>query len=295
MSFGTFVQFLIQALNIGLIYSLPALAISLIWNAAGLFNFAQSDLLVVGGYLMYTMLQRLGLDYIGSLIGVVALMGAVGYFLSSGYFYPMIAQRQDKQKILIGTVALSVFLKNFELLVWGATGNRFNSPVGTSPIELGKILIMPSYVFNIVVIVVLVVVLQFFLRHTIIGTAMRAVAQNDKAAALMGVRVSHMVALTVSIAATLSAIGGILITPQISMTPELSGALGAKAFAAVLIGGLGSFSGALVGGIIVGVSEVFFSALFGSAFKDVFVYLLLIVLLMIRPDGIFKSKIVDKA
>jgi branched-chain amino acid transport system permease protein len=294
MGFETILQIVIQGLNMGLIYALAALGISLIWNASGLFNFAQGDLLTVGGYVMLSTFAHWALPYPLALALTVGVMGLAGYLLSRGYFFPMFSQGLHPDIIIIGTVALMVLLQNAILLLWGPHPQRFNAPLGDTPIHFGQIILMPYYVYNIVIVVVLVGLLQLFLKKTIIGIAMRAVAQRQVTAALMGVRVDQLVALTFLLATALAAIAGVLIAPIIPLIPEMGSLVSLKAFAAVLIGGLGSFAGALVGGVIVGVAEVVFATVAVPTYKDVFIFAILVAFLILRPRGIFSAEISEK-
>ncbi len=278
----------------GLIYALAALGISLIWNASGLFNFSQGDLLTIGGYIMLTVFSYWALPYPLAFAVTVVVLGILGYLLSKGYFYPMFNQNFHPQIILIGTVALSVFIRNGVLLVWGPHAQCYTNPFGSKPIEILGLNIMPHYIWNIVIVAALVAALQVFLRRTVIGIAMRAVAQKPVAASLMGVKVEQMISMTFLLATGLAAISGILIAPIIPLIPEMGGLIAIKAFAAVLIGGLGSFAGALAGGAIVGIIEVLFATLVVSTYKDVFIFIVLIVFLLVRPGGIFKADISEK-
>lgn len=294
MEFETILQILIQGLNMGLIYALAALGISLIWSASGLFNFAQGDLLTVGGYVMLSTFAHLALPYPLAFVLTVALMGLAGYLLSRGYFFPMLAEGMHPDIIIIGSVSLMVLLQNGIMITWGTQAQRFKSPLGEAPIHLGQVLIMPYYLYNIVVVLVLVALLQLFLKKTIIGIAMRAVAQRQVTAAIMGVRVERLVALTFLLATALAAVAGILIAPVIPLIPEMGSLVSLKAFAAVLIGGLGSFAGALVGGVIVGIAEVVFATVAVPTYKDVFIFLILVAFLLFRPRGIFSAEISEK-
>lgn len=294
MGFETILQILIQGLNMGLIYALAALGISLIWSASGLFNFAQGDLLTVGGYVMLSTFAHWALPYPLAFALTVGVMGLAGYLLSRGYFFPMFSQGLHPDIIVIGTVSLTVLLHNSILLIWGPHAQRFGPPLGDAPIQIGRILIMPYYVYNIVIVVALVALLQLFLKKTIIGIAMRAVAQRQVTASLMGVRVDQLVALTFLLATGLAAFAGVLIAPIIPLIPEMGGLVSLKAFAAVLIGGLGSFAGALVGGVIVGIAEVVFATIAVPTYKDVFIFAILVVFLLFRPRGIFSAEISEK-
>ena len=294
MGFEAVLQILIQGLNMGLIYALAALGISLIWNATGLFNFAQGDLLTVGGYVMLSTFAHWALPYPFAFLFTVAGMGLAGYLLSQGYFYPMFSQGLHPDVIVIGTIALTVLVQNGILLLWGPHAQRFTTPLGDSPVHVGHVIVMPYYLWNIAVVVVLVALLQVFFKKSILGIAMRAVAQRPVTASLMGVRTDRLVALTFLLATGLAAVGGILIAPVIPLVPEMGGLVALKAFAAVLIGGLGSSAGALVGGAIVGVAEVVFATLVVSTYKDVFIFAILIAFLLVRPRGIFSAEISEK-
>jgi len=294
MGFDTVLQIVIQGLNMGLIYALAALGISLIWSASGLFNFAQGDLLTVGGYVMLSIFAHWALPYPFAFVLTVAVMGLAGYLLSRGYFFPMFSQGLHPDIIIIGTVSLTVLLQNSILILWGPHAQRFASPMGENPIHVGRVLIMPYYLYNIVIVIVMVALLQLFLKKTIVGIAMRAVAQRQVTASLMGVRVDRLVALTFLLATGLAAFAGVLIAPVIPLIPEMGGLVGLKAFAAVLIGGLGSFAGALVGGVIVGVAEVIFATIAVPTYKDVFIFAILVGFLLFRPRGIFSAEISEK-
>jgi branched-chain amino acid transport system permease protein len=278
----------------GLIYALAALGISLIWNATGLFNFAQGDLLTMGGFVMLSMFAKWALPYPLAFVLTVAVMGLIGYLLSQSFFYPLFSQGVHPDIIIIGTIALIVLVQNGILLLWGPHPQRFSTPLGDRPVHLGQVIVMPYYLWNIVIVIALVTVLQLFFKKSMIGIAMRAVAQRPIAAALMGVRTNQLIALTFLLATALAAVAGILIAPIIPLTPEMGSIVALKAFAAVLIGGLGSFAGALIGGLVIGIAEVVFATLVVPTYKDVFIFLILIAFLLFRPRGIFSSAISEK-
>ncbi len=294
MNLTTLIQLVINGLAMGLLYALPALGISLIWNASGLFNFAQGDLLTFGAYIMLSLFSKVGLPYVVSFLLTFLIMGSIGYILSSIYFYPMFRARINPQIILIGTVALSVFIRNAILLIWGPQAQSYQNPFGSSAIQFGEVYVMP-HIFGIFIIVALLLgVLQLFLRGTITGIGMRAVAQRPVASSLMGIKNNRMVALTFFMSTGIAAVSGILIAPILPLTPETGGMIAIKAFAAVLIGGLGSFSGALVGGIAVGITEMVFATLLAPTYKDVFIFIVLAIFLVLRPGGIFRAQISEK-
>lgn len=288
------IQLIVNGIAMGAIYTLPALGISLIWNAAGLFNFAQADLLTLGAYVMFTLVVMFKVPYIVAFIITVTVMGLLGYGLSRIYFYPMIQHRVNPHIVLIGTVALSVFIQNLLLVIWGTTPKTAGNPFGYSPIQVGDVFIMPHVAWIVAIVAVLLLLLQFFLRRTLIGTGMRAVAQQQTASWLMGIRNDRMIALTFLLSTAIAAAGGILISAVFPLTPRMGSMIAVKAMAAVLIGGLGSFSGALIGGLAVGIAETLFATLVNPAFRDVFIFAVLIMFLVFKPGGIFKAEVSEK-
>jgi len=287
-------QLVLNGLAMGIIYSLPALGISLIWNASGLFNFAQGDLLTLGGYVMLSLFRKAGLPYIPSFMMTVAVMGIIGYALSQIYFYPMLEHRVNPQIILIGTVAFSVFIRNLVLVIWGTTPQTYKNPFGSSVLQIGELYLMPHVIWIVAIVAVLLITLQYFLRGTMIGTAMRAVAQRPTASYLMGIRNDRMIALTFMLSTAIAAVSGVLISPIIPLTPSMGGIIAVKAMAAVLIGGLGSFSGALLGGVAVGIAETLFAAFVSSTYRDIFIFGVLVLFLLFRPGGIFRASVAEK-
>lgn len=294
MTIGILLQLILNGLAIGAIYSLPALGISLIWNASGMFNFAQGDFLTLGGYIMFSLFAKAHLPYIPAFIITVAVMAVCTYALSQAYFYPMIEQRVNSLIILIGTVALSVLIRNLILVIWGTTPQTYPNPFGSQVMRIGDVYVMPHVVWIIAIVMALLAALQYFLRSTMVGIAMRAVAQRQTAAWLMGIRNDRMIALTFSLSAAVAAVSGVLISPIFPLTPSMGGMIGVKAMAAVLIGGLGSFGGALIGGVAVGIGETLFASLLSPAYRDVFVFLVLVLFLLFKPGGIFRAYVGEK-
>ncbi len=294
MTDSILLQLILNGLAMGIIYALPALGISLIWNASGLFNFAQGDLLTLGGYIMLSLFSKLNVPYVPAFIITVAIMGLLGYTLSQIYFYPLLEHKVNPQIILIGTVAFSVFIRNLILVIWGTTPQTYDNPFGSEVMQLGELYLMPHVIWIVVIVTVLLALLQYFLRGTMVGIAMRAVAQRQAASWLMGIRNDRMIALTFLLSTAIAAVSGVLISPIIPLTPSMGGIIAVKAMAAVLIGGLGSFSGALIGGVAVGIAETVFAAVVSPAYRDIFIFAVLVLFLLFRPGGIFRAQVSEK-
>ncbi|HBR01105.1 MAG TPA: branched-chain amino acid ABC transporter permease [Ruminiclostridium sp.] len=294
MTVAILFQLILNGLAMGIIYALPALGISLIWNASGLFNFAQGDLLTLGGYIMLTVFGKLNIPFIPAFMITVAAMGLLGYALSQIYFYPMLENKVNPQIILIGTVAFSVFIRNLVLVIWGTTPQTYTNPFGSQVMQIGELYLMPHVIWIVAIVTVLLSLLQYFLRSTMVGIAMRAVAQRQTASWLMGIRNDRMIALTFLLSTSIAAVSGVLISPILPLTPSMGGMIAVKAMAAVLIGGLGSFSGALIGGVAVGIAETIFAAIVDPAYRDIFIFGILVLFLLFRPGGIFKAQVSEK-
>lgn len=288
------IQLSLNGLALGLLYALPAFGIAMIYNATGLFNYSQGDLLTLGGYLMLTLFGVWRLPYPVAALLVIGAALALGYSLGAIYFFPMLYQKFTPSVILIGTVALSVTIVNAVLLLWGPMAKSYQNVFGSEPIVIGEMYIMPHVFAIFAIVAALVILLQYLFTRTITGLAMRAVAQNYVAASLMGIKINRMIPLTIAISTMLAAISGILITPIQPLTPQLGGLLATKAFASVLIGGMGSMAGALVGGAIVGVSETLIATMITPTYKDVFTFLMVVGFLLFRPGGIFRRTEVEK-
>ncbi len=294
MGLPVLIQLSLNGLALGVLYALPTFGIAMIYNSTGLFNYSQGDLLTLGGYLMLTLFGVWRIPYpVAAPLVVVAVL-ALGYALGAIYFFPMLYQKFNPSVILIGTVALSVTIVNAVLLLWGPMARSYDNVFGNEPIVIGEMYIMP-HVFGVFAIVaVLVILLQYLFTRTIAGLAVRAVSQNYVAASLMGIKINQMIPLTIGISTMLAGISGILITPIQPLTPQLGGLLATKAFAAVLIGGMGSMAGALVGGAIVGVLETLIATMVTPTYKDVFTFVLVVGFLLFRPGGIFRRTEAEK-
>ena len=240
---------------------------------------------------MLSLFSKLDLPYIPAFAMTVVAMGLLGYALSQIYFYPMLESRVNPQIILIGTVAFSIFIRNLILVIWGTTPQTYANPFGSQVMQIGELYLMPHVIWIVSIVAVLLVALQYFLRGTMVGIAMRAVAQRQTAAWLMGIRNDRMIALTFLLSTGIAAVSGVLISPIIPLTPSMGGMIAVKAMAAVLIGGLGLRRG-LAGGVAwVSRNHV---AFVNPAYRDVFIFAVLVLFLLFRPGGIFRAQVSEK-
>nr|WP_162990620.1 branched-chain amino acid ABC transporter permease [Maliibacterium massiliense] len=288
-------QLFIGGISIGILYALPALGITLIWNAAGVFNFANGDYVMIAAYVTYTCVSTLRLPFWVSLLVVMALMFLFGIAMEKLVVNSLRKQNAVAQKSLISFIALALTLRFGARFIWGTIPLTYPNPFGSNPITLpGGIVIMPHVFWIIGICLVLMLTLLFLYRKTKVGIAMRATTQNRTSAALMGVKTNQIVSLVFGLSALIAGLAGSLSGCIFYASTEMGLSFGTKAFAANIVGGFGSPVGAIVGGLIIGIVETFSATVVSSQMKDIITYSLLIFFLLFRPKGLFKLDIVEK-
>jgi branched-chain amino acid transport system permease protein len=285
-------QLTINGLALGSIYALVALGFVLVYTATGVVNFATGEFVMLGTFLgVATVVQAhlpLGLAYLATLVG----MAAFGVVFWGVVYLPL--QRRPIVTVIIGTVAAGMIMQNTALLVWGSFPFRLPSPFSGRLLTIAGSVVPLHNVAVIGVTAVLIVGLYLLLYRTGIGSAMRATAQDAETARLMGIRVDLLLVFTWVLAALLAAVAGLLLGPIWFADINMGGPVALKAFAATIIGGFGSIPGAILGGLFVGLTEILGAAYISSAYKDGFSFLLMILFLLLRPQGIFGERIAER-
>ncbi|KYZ75779.1 hypothetical protein AXX12_11270 [Anaerosporomusa subterranea] len=295
MEFTTFVQLLIGGLSIGALYALPALGITLIWNAAGVFNFANGEFVMISSFMIYTLYLSMKLPFVGALLITVCFMFLFGVLIEKTIVNTLRRQNAPAIKALVSFIALSIFIRNAARFVWGTAPRTIENPFGSKPFELlPGIFVMPHSIWIIGICVVVMLLLLALFKATKLGIAMRATTQNRTVAALMGVNTSWMVSLVFGLSSIIAGIAGALSGAVFFITLDMGIMFGTKAFAANIIGGFGNPMGAIVGGLILGVTETLGASFISSMYKDVITFTLLLLFLLFKPKGLFKLDIVDK-
>jgi branched-chain amino acid transport system permease protein len=283
MDFGIAVQLLIAGLGIGSIYALVGLGLVLAFKGTGILNFAQGELVAFGAYVAL-FLSLLGLPYWAILIGTLLVSAVFGIVLERTLIRPLM--KAPEFTVVVATLAIGLMIKNALRLSWQENIATLNSPLDGLTFQVGQVRINPQYLWIIGCSLAIMGLLAVFFRRTLIGKAMQAVAQNQDAARLMGVRVNRVFPLTFAVSTAVAALAGVLIAPITGIQAEM-GAVIIKGFVAAILGGFNSLPGCVVGALVLGVLETFGGALFGGTFKDVTAFVLLIVVLLVRPHGIF--------
>jgi len=288
-----FAQLLVSGLAMGGIYSTLAVGFTLLWNTGAIVNFAQGEFAMLGAFVMVTVVVTWGVPFIPAFLLVLVAAAIIGVIFERIAYRPL--KEADGATFLAATLAAAVLIRNIGLKIWGPYPVPFHQPFGMTMITWGGIRIRPQDLLIVGFIVVLAAALYYFFFRTRTGKIMRAMSQDRSTAQLLGVRVLAMGTLAFILASMLGATAGILVAPIYFVSLEMGFIMGLKAFVATIIGGWGSLPGAIVGGLVVGLVETFGAVYISSVYKDAFAFALLIVFLIIRPQGIFGEKIADKA
>jgi branched-chain amino acid transport system permease protein len=280
-------------LAMGSIYALVALGFVLIYNAVGVVNFAQGEFVMVPAFVAVWLMDLLKIPFPFIYLLTVIFMGIFGIVFQRIAYYPL--RHRTYLPVIIATIGVSLFLKNAAQLIFGAEPFLMQRPTPPDVLNLRGVFVDPQYIVIIVATVALLVFQYFFFEKTSLGKKMQATAQDKDMARLLGVRVARMIAITFAYSSILGAAAGILVGPIFYVTKDMGGMLGLKAFCATIVGGFGNVQGAIVGGMFLGVIEVFASYYISSAYRDAFAFIILILVLLLRPQGFFGEKIAEKA
>ena len=293
MDLSTNLQMLTAGLAMGSIYALVALGFVLIFNAVGVVNFAQGEFVMVPAFVAVALMSVLQLPFLLIYLITILFMGLFGIVFQRVAYYPL--RNRTFLPVVISTIGVSIFLKNGAQITFGAEPRVMPRPTSPQPLWVGGVSIDPQYIVIIAVTIALLVFQYYFFEKTSLGKKMQATAQDKEMARLLGVRVATMIAITFVYSSILGAVAGILIGPIFYVTKEMGAMLGLKAFCSTIVGGFGSVPGAILGGLFLGIIEVFAAFYISSAYRDAFAFIILILVLLFRPQGFFGEKVAEKA
>ena len=275
---------MLNGLAVGCIYGLVALGFVLIYKATELVNFAQGDLMMLGAFVCYMFVVWYDISYWAAFALAIAIVSLFGALLDAAILRRVIGQPQFAVVML--TIGLGAMFRSFASMAWGSEIYTLPTPFSAQQTMLGGVSVSHEYVSIIVGTVVLCGALYAFFTHTKMGVAMQAASQNQLAAYYMGIPVKLVFSLIWAISAGVATIAGVLLAP-VSLIDVNLGFIGLKAFAAAVLGGFGSIPGALAGGLTIGLIELFAGAYLPQGFKDVAAYVVLLLVLAVRPQGMF--------
>jgi branched-chain amino acid transport system permease protein len=281
---------MITGFALGMVYALIAIGFVIILKCSGAFNIAQGHFVMIGGYLGYTFLATFGLPIWASLLLVIAIAIAIGLLIERLTLRPLVGQ--SVVAIVMMTIALSTVFEGLATLIWGGQYKAYHGVLPTVTLRLGELSIPSETTIGMIVSVVAVAMLMILFRYTRIGLAMRATAEDEQVVQSAGIKVTTVYALSWAIACVVGVIGGIILGGVSGVMVEMAG-IGLKAFAVVLLGGVNSIGGAIVAGIILGVLENVAAGYLdpllpaGGGLANVFPFIVIVIVLIFRPHGLF--------
>ncbi|MEA5003526.1 MAG: branched-chain amino acid ABC transporter permease [Christensenella sp.] len=277
-------QQLVNGVVTGSIYTLLGIGLSQIYGVLGISHFAHGSVVMVGGYIGYTFARLLGVPWI--LAAVIAILGCalLGMFLER-YCYRVII-KGPPINIFIMALGLLFIFENVCQMIWGADPVSIQA-VGNTTLKLGPVTITTFRLYVIIINLVIMALLAFMMKKTKLGRSIRAMSQNREAATMVGVNVNKTSSSVFAIGSALAGLCGIFVTSLLQMFPSYGGDIVLKGFAVMILGGLGSIPGVIVGGLIMGIVESLGAGFISAAYKDAFGFIIIILVLIFKPNGLF--------
>ena len=283
--FAEFLQFLFSGITVGATYALVGLGFAIIYNASHIINFAQGEFVMLGGMMAYFFFEQAGLPMPVAI--ALAIAGTVMVGLALGKFAIEPARNASIVTLIIITIGASIFLRGAAQLLWGRNYHSLPPLTGDEPIAIAGAVVVPQNLWIVGSTLVIIVGLHWFFNRTMTGRVVRAAAYNPLAAQLAGVNRQLVLLLSFALAAALGAVAGVLITPIALTYPSVGIMLGLKGFCAAILGGLGNPFGAILGGLIVGLSEAMTAGYISSDYKDAVAFVIILLTLFFMPNGLF--------
>lgn len=286
-------QQIINGLSLGSIYALIALGYTMVYGIIKLINFAHGDIYMIGAFIGLYCGTNLGLPLIPTLIISMIGSGLCGVIIEKVAYKPL--RNSPKITLLITAIGISLLLENGMRLIVGSAPKAFPKLLHTEVIKLGSLSLETSKLLMLGVSVLLVILLQFIVFKTKVGKAMRAASYDIEAASLMGINVNNTISITFAIGSALAGAAGVLVSLAFTVVEPYMGMIpGLKAFIAAVLGGIGSIPGALIGGLLIGLTETLTKGYISTILSDAIVFTILIIILLVKPSGLLGSKINEK-
>jgi branched-chain amino acid transport system permease protein len=290
----SFFTHLINGLSLGSIYAIIAIGYTMVYGIAKMLNFAHGDVIMIGAFMAYTIISTMGLPTPLGIIGAIVICTCLGIVIEKIAYKPL-RKAASPLAVLITAIGVSYFLQNSALLIFGSDPKMFTSVVPFQSVTIGSFSIPGTTIVSITVSIILVAALQTFINKTKPGQAMLACSQDRDAASLMGISVNGTITLTFAIGSAMAAIAGVLLCSAYPTLSPTTGAMpGIKAFVAAVFGGIGSIPGAMICGLVLGVIEILSRAYISSQLSDAIVFSVLIIVLLVKPTGLFGKVIQEK-
>jgi branched-chain amino acid transport system permease protein len=286
-----FVNLLVSGLVIGSLYGLIAMGFAIVYRATGMVNFAVGEVMMLIAYISYTLAQIPGLGIVGLLATTLPISIVLGLVIERVFIRPMLGEPMFSRVMV--TIGLAVVIRSGTILFWGVEPKVYPRPLGDSLVRIGEISLYPGQLFSMAMLALLCVVMWAFFQHSRVGIAMRATSNNETTALLMGIDVKRINAIAWALSAVFSAFAGLAFCMMFSLEPGIS-ELGLRGFPATILGGLDSVVGGAFGGLVIGVAENMAGGYLGRGLKEIAGFVLIIVVLMIKPYGLFGQREIER-
>jgi len=290
--FQELIQQVVNGLVLGSTYALIALGLTLIYGILGIVNWAHGEFYMLGAFAGLYLVTLLKLPFFAGLVGAMAIMAVFGLVVERLVFRPL--RNAPEMNVIIGTVGISIFLMNGAIAVFSPNPVRFPTEYANDYLSFFGISITVQRLLVFVITLALIAGFSYFIKRTTIGKAMRACEQNPDAARLMGISINKISLITCAIGSALAAAAGVLVGPIFLVSPGMGLAAIAKVFAVVILGGMGNVEGAIGAAFILGLAESLTAGFLSSYYKDVVTFLILILVLIFKPQGLFGRNQIEK-
>ena len=289
----SFIYFLINGISLGSIYAIIALGYTMVYGISKMLNFAHGDVIMVGAYICFFALTRFNLPPLVAVAAAMLVCMVLGMTIEKLAYKPL--RQATSLAVLITAIGVSYLLQNLALLLFSPNVKVFPSIVGNGKISMGDIVVSHVTIVTIIVCIVIMVGMTLFTGRTKIGKAMRACSEDKAAAQLMGINVDATISVTFIIGSGLAAIAGVLLCSTYpTLVPTTGSMPGIKAFTAAVFGGIGAIPGAFLGGLLLGIIEIFAKAYISTQISDAIVFAVLIIVLLVKPTGLLGKKTREK-
>ncbi len=291
----SFISYLLNGISLGSIYAIIALGYTMVYGIAKMLNFAHGDVIMIGAYVCFCTTSYLNLPPFAGILLAVVICTLLGVVIERLAYKPL--RQAPALAVLITAIGVSYFLQNLALLIWKSDPKVFTSVVTLPSLKLfdGELVISSVSIVTVLTCIVIMVVLTLFTEKGKMGKAMRAVSEDKGAAQLMGINVNTTISVTFAIGSGLAAIAGVLLCSAYPTLMPTTGSMpGIKAFTAAVFGGIGSIPGAMLGGILLGIIEIFSKAYISTQLSDAIVFAVLIIVLLIKPAGLLGKSVREK-
>ncbi|MGN0428014.1 MAG: branched-chain amino acid ABC transporter permease [Agathobacter sp.] len=284
---------LINGISLGSVYAIIALGYTMVYGIAKMLNFAHGDVIMIGGYAAFCTATYWNWPPALAVLFAIVVCTALGIIIEKLAYKPL--REATSLAVLITAIGVSYFLQNSALLIWSSNPKSFPNMISIPSITVGSAQISGTAIVTILANIVIMIALTIFTSKTKVGKAMRAVSEDKGAAQLMGINVNQTISLTFAIGSGLAAIAGVLLCSAYPTLMPTTGAMpGIKAFTAAVFGGIGSIPGAMIGGVLLGIIEIFGKAYISTQLSDAIVFAVLIIVLIVKPTGLLGKPVREK-